>query len=121
MTRPDQDHPITLTRSQDHVRVSVGGREIADTRRALVLKEAGRPPVFYIPRADADMDRLHRTAHHTSCPYKGRADHFDVEGRDGRVENAVWTYETPNDALVEIQGHLAFYPDKATIEVEPRR
>ena len=32
------------------------------------------------------------------------------------LDNAIWTYETPYDAVKEIAGHLAFYPDKVTIE-----
>ena len=32
------------------------------------------------------------------------------------IENAIWTYETPFPAMTEISGHLAFYPDKVTIE-----
>ena len=32
------------------------------------------------------------------------------------LENSIWTYETPFPAMAEIAGHLAFYPDKVTIE-----
>jgi len=26
--------------------------------------------------------------------------------------NAVWTYEKPYEAVAQIEGHLAFYPDR---------
>jgi uncharacterized protein (DUF427 family) len=111
---PGPDHPITVTASDAHVVVRAGGKVIADTRRALELREASYPPVFYIPREDADMTLLEPSAHVSYCPYKGEASYFSVEGG----ENAVWSYEAPYDAVAEIRGHLAFYPDRVdAIEV----
>jgi uncharacterized protein (DUF427 family) len=109
---PSPDHPITITRSGKHVRVSLAGVTIADTTRALELKEASYPAVFYIPRADADMAALTRTAHHTHCPYKGDASYFSITAGGRAAENAVWTYEVPFPAVAEIKEHLAFYPSR---------
>src|SRR3569832_2862762 len=109
---PGPDHPITITRSGKHVRVSFAGVTIADTTRALELKEASYPAVFYIPRADADMAALTRTAHHTLCPYKGDANYYSIAAGGCAAENAVWTYEVPFPAVAEIKEHLAFYPSK---------
>ncbi|HXD44633.1 MAG TPA: DUF427 domain-containing protein [Pseudolabrys sp.] len=112
MKQPGPDHPITISRSGRHVRVRFGGRIIADTTRALELKEASYPPVFYIPRADADMSALTPTAHHTHCPYKGDASYFTISAGERRAENAVWSYEAPFPAMAEIKEHLAFYPNR---------
>ena len=109
---PGPDHPITITHSGKHVRVSFAGITIADTTRALELKEANYPAVFYIPRADADMSALTRTAHHTHCPYKGDANYFSIAAGGRSAENAVWTYEVPFPAVAEIKEHLAFYPNR---------
>jgi uncharacterized protein (DUF427 family) len=68
---PGPDHPITVTPARGRVAVIAAGRTIADTRDALILKEAAYPPVYYIPRKDVDMARLQRTTHQTYCPYKG--------------------------------------------------
>lgn len=112
MKQPGPDHPITIARNGRRVRVTFAGRTIADTASALTLTEATYPPVFYIPRADADMAVLTPTAHHTHCPYKGEASYFTI-GADGRTaENAVWSYETPFPAVAEIKDHLAFYPNR---------
>ncbi|MDH4742651.1 DUF427 domain-containing protein [Sphingomonas sp. CBMAI 2297] len=112
---PGPDHPITVTRSDAHVVVRAAGRVIAETRRALELREASYPPVFYIPRADADMTLLVRTEHASYCPYKGEAAYFSIRGG---AENAVWSYEAPYAAVAEIGDHLAFYPDRVeAIEV----
>lgn len=96
--------------------VRVEGRVIADTRAALRLAEASYPVAFYIPRADADMASLIRSTHHTYCPYKGECSYFSIPGERGL--NAVWTYETPYPAVAAIKDHLAFYPDRVTIEME---
>ena len=112
MKIPGPDHPITIAPNPKRVRVVFNGRVVADTTRALVLREASYPPVAYIPRADADMALFSRTAHATYCPYKGEASYYslNVEGRTS--ENAVWTYEAPYPAMVEIKEHLAFYSSR---------
>lgn len=112
---PGPDHPIAVARNPKRVVVTAGDRVIADTRDALTLQEANYPAVQYIPRGDADLTALERTAHHSWCPYKGEASYFSILGLD-RGENAVWTYEEPHDAVAEIREHLAFYPDRVTIE-----
>ncbi|HEX7791280.1 MAG TPA: DUF427 domain-containing protein [Afipia sp.] len=113
---PGPDHPITITANPKRVRVSVGGETIAETAHALVLKEASYPAVQYIPREDADPAKLKRTGHSTYCPYKGDANYFSIVSGGQTLENAIWTYETPYASVKEIAGHLAFYPDKVTIE-----
>ena len=112
MKLPGPDHPITIAPAGKRVRVSFAGKTIADSTRALVLSEGGYKPVFYIPREDADMVALSRTAHASHCPYKGDASYFTVSA-DGRAsENAVWSYEQPFPAVAPIKDHLAFYPNR---------
>jgi uncharacterized protein (DUF427 family) len=116
MKVPGPEHPISITPTPKRIRVSVGGEIIAETANALTLKEASYPAVQYVPRADADPAKLKRTDHVSYCPYKGDANYFSIVTGDKTLENAIWTYETPYDAVKEIAGHLAFYPDKVTIE-----
>ena len=116
MRLPGPDHPITITQNPKRVRVVADGVVIADTTRALTLKEASYPAVQYVPRKDANMDMLKRTERVTHCPYKGDANYYSVVSGGKVLENAIWTYETPFPAMTEISGHLAFYPDKVKIE-----
>ena len=115
MKIPGPDHPITISRNPRRVVVEVGGKILADTTEALTLQEASYPPVQYIPRRDVDMARLARSDHVTHCPCKGEASYYSIPEGGGRTANAVWTYETPFDAVAEIKEHLAFYPDRVTI------
>jgi len=92
--------------------VKLGGTVIADTRKALILKEASYPAVQYIPRQDARMDLLERSASHTYCPYKGEASYFSIPAGGEKSHDAVWTYEEPYAAVAIIRDHLAFYTSR---------
>lgn len=117
MKIPGPEHPITITRNPNRVRVSFGGRVVADTTRALSLKEASYPAVQYIPRDDIDISLYKPTDHTTHCPYKGDASYFSLSVDGRAAENAVWTYEKPYPAVAEIAGYVAFYPNRVdTIE-----
>jgi uncharacterized protein (DUF427 family) len=109
---PGPDHPITIERNLKRVVVSIAGKTVADSRDALILREAGYPAVQYIPRKDVDMTLLERSTHATYCPYKGDCAYYSIPSAGVRGINAVWTYEAPYDAVVEIRNHLAFYPDR---------
>ena len=112
MKIPGPDHPITIAPNPERVRVTFNGRIVAETARALTLREASYAPVQYIPRADVDMALLKRTAHASHCPYKGDAAYFSVTAGGRTAENAVWTYETPFPAMAAIKDHVAFYPNR---------
>jgi uncharacterized protein (DUF427 family) len=112
MKLPGPDHPISIVPAGSQVIVRVAGTEVANSRDALILREAAYPPVLYVPRKDANMSLLSRTAHTTYCPYKGDCSYFSVAIGGPKSVNAVWTYEHPYAAVAEIQGHLAFYPDR---------
>jgi uncharacterized protein (DUF427 family) len=106
------DHPITISRAEVKVRVAVAGRTVAESTRALRPEEKGYPPVYYLPRNDADMSLLVRTTHYTYCPYKGDCTYYSISVGGTRSEFAVWTYEKPHEAVAEIKEHLAFYPSR---------
>ncbi|KQX22698.1 MULTISPECIES: DUF427 domain-containing protein [unclassified Sphingomonas] len=109
---PSPDHPITVERNPHRVVVTLGGQEIANTTAALTLREASYPAVQYIPREDVDMTALERSDHGSYCPYKGDASYYSIPAGGERSVNAVWSYEAPYDAVAEIRGHVAFYPDR---------
>ena len=114
---PDASHPITVTPAGRRIRVSVADTVVADTTQALTLQEADYPPAYYLPRSAIDPALLSPTPTQTYCPFKGDASYVALDLPTGRVEDAAWTYEQPYDAVAQIQGHLAFYPDKVTLEV----
>ncbi|MCK8785528.1 DUF427 domain-containing protein [Roseomonas sp. NAR14] len=116
---PGLDHPITIAPTRGRVVVRFAGYTVANSRRALTLREASYPPVQYVPREDVDMALLQRTARRTHCPYKGDASYFSVHAGDRTAADAVWSYEHPHAAVGAIAGHLAFYTDRIDVAVEP--
>ncbi len=117
---PDAAHPITIRPTGARVTVRVGGTVVAKTDSALSLAEASYPVVQYIPLSDVDQSLLERTTAQSYCPYKGDASYFTVNTPDGGTEaDVIWTYEHPYPSVAEIAGHVAFYPDRAEITVDP--
>ena len=109
---PGPDHPITIEPNPRRVTVSVGGLTVADSRRALTMREGTIGPVTYIPRGDVDFTMLERTEHTSYCPYKGDCNYYSIPHGGARSTNAVWTYEAPYDAVAPIKDYVAFYPDR---------
>lgn len=116
--QPGPDHPITVEPNPARVVVTVAGTKIADTTAALTLRESTYPAVQYVPRDDVDMSLLERTGHATYCPYKGDAAYYTITSGDQPLDNVVWTYEQPYDAVAGIKDHLAFYTDRVEVTEE---
>jgi uncharacterized protein (DUF427 family) len=106
---------ITVTPIAAQVTVSAGGVTLGTSRAALELKEGSYPPVVYVPRGDIDMSLLERTQRATTCPHKGVASYYTVRAGGAILDNAVWSYETPNADVAAIAGHLAFYTDRVQV------
>jgi uncharacterized protein (DUF427 family) len=106
---------ITITPAKSPVTITAGDTTLGTTSNALELKEGSSPAVLYVPRADIDMTKLHKTTRSSTCPWKGAASYYSIHTATGTLENAVWSYEAPLDAVAPIAGHLAFYPDKVTL------
>jgi uncharacterized protein (DUF427 family) len=116
---PDATHPITVQPTEGRVRVTINGQQVADTQRALSLAESTYPVAQYIPLADVDPAVLRPSDTTTYCPFKGDASYYSVETQDGTShDDVIWTYVHPYDAVAQIEGHVAFYPNRADIAVE---
>jgi uncharacterized protein (DUF427 family) len=117
---PGPDHPIAVEPWSGHVDVRLGSVVIAETDRALELREATYPAVYYVPIGDVDEQLLARSEQHTWCPYKGEASYFDLtELEGGDLPASVWYYDDPFPAVGAIKDHVAFYADRVTITATP--
>ena len=96
--------------------VRTGDGVIAESKKALLVRENGYAPVYYLPREDVAMEFLERSDKVTHCPHKGDAAHFHIVGASNRIENGAWSYETPRKGAEAIAGCLAFYPEQMAIE-----
>src|SRR5258708_35989215 len=103
--QPGPDHAITIEPNSNRVFVTVAGHMIADTTRALTLREAGYRPDQYIPLDDVYRSQLEPSDHTSYCPYKGDCTYFNIPAGGERSVNAVWRYLTPYPAVAEIVDH----------------
>lgn len=109
---PGPDHPITVEPNPALITVTHHGRELASSSETLTLREASYPAVHYFPIEHVDSDVLVPTDHASYCPYKGDASYYDLRVEGDTLENAVWTYRAPYDAVAPIAGYVAFYADR---------
>ncbi len=96
--------------------IRAGGAVLGESSNALELTEGSYPPVIYFPREDIAMAFLDKTDTVTTCAHKGDATYYAIQTKSELIPDAAWSYETPIEAVARIAGHLAFYPDKATVE-----
>jgi uncharacterized protein (DUF427 family) len=114
----DPYHRIDLLESARHVRISVNGNVVAESRRPLVLFETALPPRYYLDPVDVRTDLLVPHEKRTRCAYKGVATHWSVRTDGGLEEALVWSYPDPNPEVERIAGRLAFYNERVDLEVD---
>src|SRR5947209_5857460 len=91
----DPYHRVDIISTDRHIRISLGGELLAESRRATALFESNLPPRWYLPREDVSVE-LEPSETLTRCPYKGRAGYHSVRRADGEVANdVVWCYREP--------------------------
>ncbi|MCF2434195.1 DUF427 domain-containing protein [Streptomyces thinghirensis] len=98
-------HRITVERSDRHVRVVHGEQLLAESDRALVLRETGCPERYYIPSEDVRLGLLTPSGTHTHCPFKGDASYWSLPD----AADVIWAYPDPKPEVAEIKDHLCFY------------
>ena len=103
------DHWLDFEESPRRVRVKFGEETLVDTRRAMLVREAGHVPVYYFPPDDVRMEFLTPNDHHTRCPVKGEASYWDVAAGGKTAESAAWSYLDPTAQSRDIAGYLSFY------------
>jgi uncharacterized protein (DUF427 family) len=114
----DPYHRVDVLATSRHVRISVNGEVVADTTRAKVIFETGLPPRWYIPPEDVRAEALADSDTRTGCAYKGFASYKSVAAGGETEEDLAWFYEDPSRDVAPIKGMLAFFNERADIEVD---
>jgi uncharacterized protein (DUF427 family) len=113
-----QGHTITITPTQKHLEITIGGEIVASSDRPVLLDETGLPTRYYIPRDDVKADLRGPTGTHTTCPFKGDASYWTVSVGDRAHEDVAWSYETPIPSAEQITGLVCFYNDRVDITLD---
>ncbi len=113
-------HSAGVAAAEQPYAAKVGNVTIARSDQAKILNEwsgeKNYPPVVYFPLESIDQGCLLPSDHLTNCPIKGDAGYYSIEVGGERLENAAWFYPDPLPLIADVKGHVAFYPDKVTVE-----
>jgi uncharacterized protein (DUF427 family) len=94
--------------SPKRIRVLLGGRVIADTRHALLLRREKGPPVYYFPLADLQQDVLQESGRAAAPAGCGEAQFYTVHVDGSERPDAAWRLTRPAPGLAGLGGHVAF-------------
>jgi uncharacterized protein (DUF427 family) len=72
---------------------------------------------IYFPQSaiDQSVAKLSTSNTHTTCPWKGKADYYNITVDGKEIKDAAWFYPTPKDKAAHIKDHIAFCECKFTI------
>jgi uncharacterized protein (DUF427 family) len=90
------------------LRVRFGGETAADTRQAILLRQHGFLPVFWLPGIHVRVDLLEPSPWVTESPYRGRASYWHLRAGERVAQSAVWTYVEPREGSPDLRGYFAF-------------
>jgi uncharacterized protein (DUF427 family) len=116
-----QGHRITITPTDLHVEVAVGGETVAESQHPVLLDETGLPTRYYLPRQDVRTELLRPTSTETTCPFKGQASYWSVEVGGELHDDIVWSYESPIPQAEGVAGLLCFYNERVDLIIDGER
>ncbi len=125
---PPVERILYFEESPRWVRARLGGETIADSRRAKLLHEHGKLPIYYFPEDDVRMDLLEQGDEVEDSELKGTTVHWHVHAPGRSAENAVYAHPDPPDGAEFLRGHVAFdfgamdewLEEEERIDVHPR-
>ena len=107
--RPDS---LRFEPSPRWVRTAFGGTFIADSRRARLMLEPKRTPIYYFPFEDVRMELLVASDLKTESPLKGEASYWSIKVGERVADNAAWSYRNPVPEWASLNGFVAFHWNK---------
>jgi uncharacterized protein (DUF427 family) len=80
---------------------------VADSKNAMLLRESGRLPLYYFPKADVRTDLLTKSDHVTHSAHKGDGVFWDVAVDQRVAEHAAFTFGNAPEDGPGLSQHLA--------------
>ena len=109
---------VDILASSRHIQVDVGGTTVAESTSPRLLFETGLPVRHYLPKPHVRMDLLLPTDTVSHCPYKGQAEWWSVQAKDGLHEDLAWSYRAPLPESQKIASFVCFYDEKVDIYID---
>ncbi|KAF1972510.1 DUF427-domain-containing protein [Bimuria novae-zelandiae CBS 107.79] len=121
---PIYQHPkdpykrIDILTSTRPVKVELDGVTLAESSNPLFLLETSLRTRYYLPPTSVNWELLSKSDSETYCPYKGRANYYNVTVNGKEYKDFVWYYQYPTAESAQVVGHLCFYNEKVDIWVD---
>lgn len=112
---------VDILASMRPIKISVGGKVIAETTTSMHLYETGLPVRYYMPLTAVDQSVLRLSDLRTKCPYKGEAEYYSVVVDGKEWKDVVWYYTRPTVECAAVQGLVCFYNEKVEVEVDGKK
>jgi uncharacterized protein (DUF427 family) len=121
---PIYQHPkdpykrIDILPSSRSIKISLNDTVLAESSHPLVLLETSLRPRYYLPPTSVNWEVLVKSETETYCPYKGKANYYDVQVDGKAYKDLVWYYVYPTAESAAVAGHLCFYNEKVDVWVD---
>lgn len=109
---------IDTFKTSRHLRISLHGELLAETRRATALYETGLPPRYYVPEEDVRTELLVQSSSRSRCAYKGSASYWSAQIGDRLIEDLVWAYRDPERDAEPVRDLFCFFNERVDLEIE---
>ncbi|GID33020.1 DUF427 domain-containing protein [Paractinoplanes brasiliensis] len=107
-------HRVDAVRSSRRVQVFVGGDEVANSTRPVIVFETSLPTRYYLPFADVRSELLTASETVTRCPYKGVARYWSHPA----LADAAWSYPEPIPEMPKIRDLVCFFNERVDIVLD---
>ncbi|KAF2181019.1 DUF427-domain-containing protein [Zopfia rhizophila CBS 207.26] len=121
---PIYQHPkdpfkrIDILNSTRPVKVALDGVTLAECSNPLFLLETSLRTRYYLTPTSVKWEYLTKSDTETYCPYKGKANYYNVTIDGKEYKDLVWYYVYPTAESAPIAGHMCFYNEKVDIWVD---
>ncbi len=92
-------------------KVTINGTVVAESDRCERVEGN-----YYFPPEAIARDYFQPSSTHTTCPWKGQADYYNLVVDGETIQDAAWIYPQTKERAKNIEGYIAFYRRKVQIE-----
>ena len=114
----DPHQRVDTLRSSRRVQVLVGGEQVANSIRPLLLFETSLPTRYYLPFEDVRTDLLQASDTVSVCPYKGQARYWSLRVGHTAVPDVAWSYPNPIPENPKIRDLLCFFNERVDLVID---
>ncbi|KAH8811725.1 hypothetical protein F5884DRAFT_286752 [Xylogone sp. PMI_703] len=100
------------------VRIEVDGHVIAQSRQNMFLYETSLRTRYYVDPTFVNWEYLTESETISYCPYKGKANYYNIVVGGKEIKDAVWYYEYPRHESLFVAGKLCFYNEKVDVFID---